>query len=109
MLKERPRKVCADCETPITKEAQRCRPCADRRRQQPSPERLQGYDPEPVLAQIRGLSNEEAAWLLDVNKSVVARWRQGYPVGRRVVDKVATRLGLHMDILWPEHRMFVED
>lgn len=64
------------------------------------------YSAKPVLERIDrdGLPTAIIAERLGVDERSIQRWRKGGGLRKKDTDKVATALGLHIDILWPEMR-----
>jgi hypothetical protein len=61
------------------------------------------FDPAPVMAQLRGLTDREAAERIGADRQMVNFWRNGRRrMTEETADRAACALGLHPTLLWPE-------
>lgn len=63
-------------------------------------------DPAPILARQQGRSDTAFARLLGVDRQTLYRWRRGQVAKINCAERIAERLGVHVDELWPEEPGF---
>lgn len=59
-------------------------------------------DPAPILAFQQGRSDTAFARFLGIDRQTLYRWRRGQVAKISSAERIAERLGVHVDELWPE-------